>query len=367
MKSDEKNGFKNKLKKRLPGLYLILRTVYCVIRRDKTYIQKSLMLFDDPKSDYLDIRHNGYKDYGKIIYVIKENSDREGFCATMRFILGYLLYAQNYGFEPVIRLSKEFIYYDEGMNEKIPNPWEYYFLSHGDDYDENLASNVCYCKYYHMMSLPEYEKLNAYSIENYYDEGLFKVCSPLINKYMEIKPEIISEASELICKTYAGGKKILGVHYRGTDYKRAYSGHPVCIEKEQVLCEIKKVLSGEKFGSVFLATDVASFYDNVKESFPEVTIMQFQNVYRSDGDISVAFTHDDRKYHHYLLGYEIARDMYALSLCDGLIAGKSSVSFMSNLYKHSRNECYEYMSIIDNGNNLNEHTHISDRENTRNG
>jgi hypothetical protein len=46
--------------------------------------------------------------------------------------------------------------------------------------------------------------------------------------------------------------------------------------------------------------------------------------------------------------------MYTLSLCDGLVAGKSSVSYQSNLYKHSRYEEYEYMHIIDNGNNVNE-------------
>ncbi len=75
---------------------------------------------------------------------------------------------------------------------------------------------------------------------------------------------------------------------------------------------------------------------------------------RSDGNRSVAFSKSDRRCHHYLLGREIVRDMYTLSLCDGLVAGKSSVSYMSNLYKHSRNEEYEYMHIIDKGNNVNE-------------
>ena len=82
----------------------------------------------------------------------------------------------------------------------------------------------------------------------------------------------------------------------------------------------------------------------------------YADVFRSDNDTSVAFSKSDRKYHHYLLGYEIARDMYTLSLCDGLVAGKSSVSYLSNLYKHSRDEEYEYMKIIDNGNNVNENS-----------
>ena len=40
------------------------------------------MFEDNPENDYLDIKHNGSVDYGKILYVIKENSNREGFCAT---------------------------------------------------------------------------------------------------------------------------------------------------------------------------------------------------------------------------------------------------------------------------------------------
>lgn len=347
----KKRVFRNKLKKWCPGLFLILRTIICVFLRDKRYIEKVIMFEDNPENDYLDIKHNGSVDYGKILYVIKENSNREGFCATLRFIIGFILYAKEHGFAPVIRLSKDFIYYDEEMSKEISNPWEYYFLAPENDYDENVAKHVCYCRFYHMMDMEVYPKLHAYYTENYYDEELFKACSPVIRDYFSIKPEIVCEAKKLLDIERDG--MILGVHFRGTDFKQGFNEHPVFVDIEQTIEAIKKAIELNNIGAVFLATDDESAYKRIKESIDNVDLLHFEDVYRSDGDKSVAFSESERKYHRYLLGYEIVRDMYTLSLCDGLIAGKSSVSFLSNLYKHSRNEEYKYMQILDNGNNEN--------------
>ena len=114
------------------------------------------------------------------------------------------------------------------------------------------------------------------------------------------------------------------------------------------------------FDAVFIATDDASICDRIKKELTDIEVLSHTDVFRSDGNESVVFSDSSRKFHHYLLGYEIARDMYTLSLCDGLVAGKSSVSFLSNLYKHSRDEAYEYMRIIDNGNNLNDNEYYKE-------
>ena len=127
-------------------------------------------------------------------------------------------------------------------------------------------------------------------------------------------------------------------------------------DEEQIMEGMLDAMKTVKFAAVFLATDDASVYDRIKEAIGDTELLQYTGVYRSDGDKSVAFSEDERPCHHYMLGYEIARDMYTLSICDGLVAGKSSVSFLSNLYKHSRDEKYEYLHIIDNGNNRNDKT-----------
>lgn len=351
-----KRNLKTIIREKNPGVFLLLRTIRRMIKKDDCYLQRALALGDSANCDYLELLHNGTKDYGKTIYVITENSPNEGFCATLRFIIWLIIFAQQHGFAPVIRLSKDFAYYDKDMRTKCSNPWEYYFLSSEESFDENIALNVCYSRYYHMMTMKEYSALDAYSLKNYYNRQAFRICSPIINKYMRLKPEIIKESSALLEKEKNG--KILGVHFRGTDYKNCNNDHPVFIDEDRMISEIDKALEATGLSTVFLATDDAAFPSRIKSSFRNIRFLQHPDVFRSNGNTSVAFSKSSRKYHKYLLGYEIARDMYTLSLCDGLVAGKSSVSFMSNLYKHSRNEEYEYMKIIDNGNNKNDNEFI---------
>ena len=335
------------------GFRLLLRKLKYVLKGEKKSIEKVPGINGD--YDYLEICHNGTVDYGKIIYVIKENCDHDGFCATLRFILCYLIFAEQHGMVPKIILSKDFVYYDEDKSREISNPWEYYFVQAEDSYDETNALNVCYGNYYQMQMIRERYDMSAYKAENYYDKEILRLCSPLVRKYLVIRPEITGEAAEMLKDVSEKGGKILGVHFRGTDYKYGYNGHPVYIDEGQMISEIKIAMGKGQFAAVFLATDDISICDKIREHIIGTEVLMFQDVYRSDGNKSVAFSENERKYHHYLLGYEIARDMYTLSLCDGLLACKSSVGFISNLYKHSRNEEYEFMHIIDNGN------HVSDK------
>ena len=334
--------------KKASGFQLLLHTLKRVIQRDETYIEK-VSAYDE-NADYIKIRHNGTTDYGNIVYVIKENCDHDGFCATIRFIICYLLYAQEHGFAPKIVLTEKFVYYDEEKSREISNPWEYYFLPVGDMYDEKSALNVCYGEYHQMQTIRELYDLNAYRTGNYTDERILSVCSPIVKKYLVLKPEITGEATDIIKKVKENGGKILGVHYRGTDYKQGYHNHPVFIDADRMITEIKNAIDTGEYKAVFLATDDLSVCEKIRNSIGSTELLMFSDVFRSDGDKSVAFTESSRKFHHYLLGYEIARDMYTLSLCDGLLAVKSSVGFLSNLFKHSRNEEYGYMRILDEGN-----------------
>ncbi len=334
------------------GMKLLLCTVKHVFAGDEKYIKKVSEFNTD--ADYIEIKHNGAIDYGKIIYVIKENTEYDGFCATLIYIIYFLIFAKQHGFVPVIKLSKDYAYYDEDMSKETENPWGYYFEAKSDTYDVENALNVCYSNYIHRDSIRSRYNFSPYKVDNYTDKTIFETCSPLIREYLQLKPEIIADASGLLGDARGKGQKILGVHFRGTDYKQGFNNHPIFVGEEETIEEIKKVVRPGMFEAVFLATDDASMGEKIKNALPGTTVLMHTDVFRSDGEESVAFSENSRKYHHYLLGYEVARDMYTLSLCDGLVAGKSSVGFLSNLYKHSRDEAYEYLHIIDHGNNVND-------------
>ncbi len=330
------------------GIYAIMRTLKRVIAGDKKFIQ-AVADYED-ETDFIKIHHNGNVDYGNVVYVIKENCDHDGFCATLRFIICYLIFAKQYGFVPKIVLSQDFVYYDEEKNKEISNPWEYYFKPVGNEYDTDKALNVCFGTYYQMQSIREKFDISSYNIEKYNDEETLKLCIPIVREYLVLKDEIVEECNNMFRDVKEKNGKILGVHFRGTDYKKGYNKHPVFVDEKTLIGEVKNVTDTGKYNAVFVATDDTSFGDKLRNDLGDIQVLMYSDVYRSDGDKSIAFSEDSRKYHKYLLGREIARDMYTLSLCDGLVAGKSSVSFMSNLYKCSRDEEYEYINIIDNGN-----------------
>ena len=73
------------------GTSLIIRTIKRVLAGDEEYIRK--MSEFDESSDHIEIRHNGSTDYGSIVYVIKENTGYDGFCATLIYVIYFLLFA----------------------------------------------------------------------------------------------------------------------------------------------------------------------------------------------------------------------------------------------------------------------------------
>ena len=340
--------------------YLLKRSYRRFITGDKSFHQM-ITYFEDGE-DHIKVYHNGTANLGKMIYVIKENTGLDGFCATLKYIMSFLIYAEQHKFTPIIRLTEEFAYYDEEMSKKIDNPWEYYFLTDEKKFDLEHSLNVCFCEYIHRKLIAHKYHFNAYKVENYNNQDVYEVCSPVIRKYMTLKPEIVNDASNVLENIKQNGGKVLGVHFRGTDYKKSYNNHPVFVDENETIKEIKAAMELKEFDAVFVATDDILFADIVKKSLGDIPVLMHNDVYRSDGIESVAFSQSERKNHHYLLGYEIARDMYTLSLCDGLVACKSSVGYMSNLYKHSRNEQYEYMKIIDNGNNVNDNEYFKDSQ-----
>ena len=79
----------------------------------------------------------------------------------------------------------------------------------------------------------------------------------------------------------------------------------------------------------------------------------YQDTFRGNTDISVAFSKSEREFHKYKLGYEVIRDMWTLAQCDGLVSGLSQVSSCARIVKESQGKQYIDLKIIDRGINHN--------------
>lgn len=269
-------------------------------------------------------------------YLIYENTPSAGFFAAMFFIIDKLIYADEMGLTPVVELGPAFAYWDENMN---PNAWHNYFEPLGSEQTIAAADRVVRQTIGHVRY-----------VKNMYKDDLYteKVIST-VRKNIRIKAELKQEYDEKWNALTQGKKRVLGVHFRGSDYKMNYKNHPTFVGIDDYIKLISEIESN--YDLIFLATDDSEAMDKMQECFGD-KIVFFDDVTRTDGLTSVIYMQDKKNTSNYRLGYEVLRDCYALSSCDSLVGGCSAVVKFARLLKQSRDEAYIENIVIDKGINV---------------
>lgn len=279
-----------------------------------------------------------------VLYRIRVGSRGDGFFAEYRRTLNYLYYADQLHLIPYLAYTQDYTYAEDHPVNGHTNPFEYYYeqpcVQEADlsTYRYEVENRDCDLNYSRALK-PE----NGYDLSEEYVVAI----ADIIKRY--IRPNQETQAMMRKAEAFLGERKTLGVHVRLTDFKQNYYGHPTCITPDQHLQATKDAVEKYGFEQVFLATDDVETVEMFREEFGD-RLLTYEDVTRSDGKESVAFSKGTRENHHYLLGLEVLRDMYTLSICDGLIAGKSQVSICAYLHKRVTGD-YIYRTILDAGYN----------------
>ena len=184
-----------------------------------------------------------------------------------------------------------------------------------------------------------------------YKEEYINALAEVTAKYIRLN-STVNGWMEIQMQKMHNGEKTLGVHVRGTDFKRNYKGHPIKVSTEEYLQTAKKVFEEKQYDRVFLATDDLEALNQFKNVFGN-HLYYYEDVIRSAGDETVMKSDVTRENHHYLLGLEVLRDMCTLAECDGMIAGLSQVSLSARIWKKSQNKEFSDLYILDKGMNQN--------------
>lgn len=288
----------------------------------------------------------GNKNPDKNIMIIHNGFPLNGFFAEFKCTLKLLAYADRYAFVPYIIYDDSYIYAEQKEINSTCNPFEYFFKQpSGLSYEEAMSSfNVFDSKTVHsyMVDMKHGIKLSSYdSGETYIDE-----LALMMRKYIHLNERTQEYIGSSITELFEGKGRVLGVHHRGTDYRKEYKRHPKFVTLDEKINHIKKV--EKNYDKIFVATDEVQAIDKLQKVFGD-KICYYKDVFRGDSDISVAFSASKRENHKYLLGLEVLRDMYTLAQCDGLIAGISQVSLCAQIAKRSMGNKYDFLEIIDNG------------------
>ncbi|MCM1235850.1 MAG: hypothetical protein NC489_37640 [Ruminococcus flavefaciens] len=178
-----------------------------------------------------------------------------------------------------------------------------------------------------------FEQPDAYNMKDIrHSKNVILSCRPYVScdSRQEYKKIVMKPELKEILDRFAGGlkeyKKILGVHYRGTDYNngriRLHSIQPTV---EQMISVVKEkmyewnLMDGEDFDGIFLCTEskdaVPMFYD----AFGDMLIVQDLERWPSDIQYAAIYAAENFKSKYdWAAGYWV--DILALSQCDSLIS-----------------------------------------------
>ena len=313
-------------------------------RNNKQFIERVLEI--NTNSNLVDLSRKGILNNGRALYYIDFEETGNGFFAEFRKVLNALYFADYFGLVPVVRYSPFFAYAEKELVDGTSNPFEYYYKQPGGISLEDLEKSACVLNFRsENISLAENMKPSGgYTYSEVYESTM----ADIMKKYIALNEKTDSLLKKDITNIL-GEKKVLGVHVRGTDFKNEYNRHPKYIGVYEYLESAKKMFYHNSFDNVFLATDDSSAVKLFREEFGDKLLI-YTDVVRSSGTQSVMLSNNsERKMHHYLLGYEVLRDMYTLSKCDGLLAGLSQVSICARITKRSMDARYSVIKIMDNG------------------
>ncbi len=280
------------------------------------------------------------------VYHIKPEYSGSGFFADHSHLLGLLYFADYFGLEPVVEYPPDHCYAEKHPVNGRSNPFEYYYQQPGAVSLEELycyRQVICSRKENGSYAVALKENSNGYSITEKYIQEMGRIT----RKYLRLQPEVEGYIEESIQKLAKGNEQLLGIHFRGTDFKRNYNGHPVSLTVEDYGAVIDSLLD-KGYEKLFIATDDMEALERFKELYGNKLVF-FEDVIRSTEKETVMKSVSERTEHHYRLGLEVLRDMMMLAKCDSLIAGLSQVSIAARIQKASRSESYRELIVIDKG------------------
>ena len=277
--------------------------------------KKTKILFDEQiepnilQKLNLEQRTFGPLNEDKIFYVIKRTPGT-GMFSNITFILNHLKICKKYNFIPVVDMKNFKTIYNERVKlKKTFNAWNYYF----ENLNQYSLEEVYKSK---NVLLSDNKFLHFFSYNIVEDEELTK----LLNT--EIKVNKYIDKCYLNALKKFKNKNILGIHFRGTSYKRT-AGHPLPATKKQMYEITNKFLNVKDIDNIFLVTEEKDYLEFFKKKYGK-KLIYLESAYRSNKND--AFKIYPRNLHRYKLGREAVLEAMLLSSCKYFIYLCSNIS-----------------------------------------
>ena len=152
----------------------------------------------------------------------------------------------------------------------------------------------------------------------------------MAKKYIKIKKKILQEAQIYIDKNFKY-KKILGVHFRGSDQK-TQERHPFPATIKQIEFKINDLMNKKKFDKFFLVTEEKKYLNYFKKKMNNKIL--YYNSFTSYNTDIFNDNQSNRYLHRYKIGKENILNMLCLGSTDHILYVSSNLAdaaiFFSN-------------------------------------
>lgn len=220
-----------------------------------------------------------------------------------------------------ILFGKECCYFDEDIyyQQGVDNVWEYYFEQpHKDSLPkpEEVISEVG-------LLFDEFSEFRDIFLEPETYQIRRQEYNYIINKYIKLLPHVSEKLEDFYIKNFAG-KKVLGLHCRGTD-------HPDKLPMEQYVEKIKKHI--DQYDILFVTSDEQSRVDYMKNVFGDKVLLY--PTFRSQDQQPLHYQ-NSHNYNKYFVGEEVIIEAYLLARTNFLLccSGSNVNFFVRSLNKN---------------------------------
>ena len=252
----------------------------------------------------------GSKNKNKIFYVI-QRSPGGGLFSNVLFVINHLYIAKKFNFIPAIDMENyPTIYNEKNSIQKTFNAWEYYFepVSKYSLKEIYKSQNVI---------ITTKETNNIKFFEGY--TNLLSDHRNIFLEYIKIK-KFLTKEKDIFFNQHFKNHNVLGVHFRGTDYK-TMERHPLPATKKQICQNIDLLIKKYKFDKIFLVTEDRNYYKFLTKKYSN--IINFSKILTNKKQL---FFEDNIKNIRYKIGKENIINMLLLAETNHILCIESNLS-----------------------------------------
>ncbi len=256
----------------------------------------------------------------KTFYIIRVKPLTSSLGPLILWVMVQLKVVEEKGYIPVIDFSDFWNIFLESYEIGIVNSWEYYF----EQPTQFSLSAVHHAKNVIIGSADPYHSNKELTALIEQPEFLEEYCR-IFNKYIHVNKRLEKKIMAIYNKLFHPSWKVLGVVYRGTDYRN----RPVINENrqpsmEELMRKATELMESWGCDHLFLSTEDKGAVEEFRQVFGDKMVCVEKERY----DSSVAYTQTyrfEREFDAYLKGEEYLTEIYILSKCNCLLSGRCGI------------------------------------------